>query len=87
MSSKLVMNETFVSSMFNQVQETVQGDVTLVEETRAGYFSVCARLEPGGWRCGIKTANTQDLAGVSDPLGLIDLALQFRTKTINPALM
>lgn len=81
------MNGTLVNSIFDWVIETTAKDVTRVEEVRAGYFSVCARLEPGGWQCGIKTTAAQALADVSDPLGLVDMAQWFRTKTINPGLM
>ena len=72
--------------MFDLQQQVSRGDATYVEETRAGYFFICAKLQPGGWQCG-KAVNDQFLSGVSDPLGLVDMAIQFRAKTINPALM
>ncbi|KAI0895391.1 Ca2+ regulator and membrane fusion protein Fig1-domain-containing protein [Annulohypoxylon nitens] len=85
--SELMMNETLVSSIFDLVLETSSLNVTRVEEVQAGYFSMCARLEPGGWQCGIKTPTAPSLAGSDDPLGLVDMAHQFRTKTITPSLI
>lgn len=81
------MNQTLVNSMFELVLGTVAGGASRVVEVRAGYFSLCARLDPGGWRCGIKAPTSPILADVSDPLGLVDMAHGFRTKTINPGLM
>ncbi|KAI1445920.1 Ca2+ regulator and membrane fusion protein Fig1-domain-containing protein [Annulohypoxylon stygium] len=85
--SELMMNETLTSYIFDLVLETSSLNVTRVEEVQAGYFSMCARLEPGGWQCGIKTPTALSLAGTSDPLGLVDMAHQFRTKNITPSLI
>ncbi|KAI1094079.1 Ca2+ regulator and membrane fusion protein Fig1-domain-containing protein [Rostrohypoxylon terebratum] len=85
--SELMMNGTIISSIFDFVLETSSINVTRVEEVQAGYFSICARLEPEGWQCGIKTPTAPSLAEASDPLGLVGIAHQFRTKTITPSLI
>lgn len=82
------MNETFTTSLFDWVAEvTSENGTTHVEEVRASYFSICVKLSPGGWKCGIKSPSAQELAGVTDPLDLVDTAHRFRTKTVTPGLM
>lgn len=57
----------------------------VVAQVQVGYFALCARLSPGGWRCGI--TSPESLQGISDPLKLLEVAHEFRTKTISPGFM
>ena len=83
----MMMDGKLANTMFDMVVESTADGVIRIEEVRVGYFSTCARLQPGGWHCGITTAEAQVFAEVPDPLGLVDVAHRFRTEVINPGLM
>lgn len=82
--SGLIVNSTLPIALFDLVKEESTGSAPIVEEVRVGYFSSCMRLNSGDWQCGLQS---NDLKNISDPLGLVGTAQNFRTKTITPGLM
>jgi hypothetical protein len=87
-SHYLMMNESIAETISDWALELRNDNqVITVEEAQAGYFSLCVKLNPGSWQCGIKTIDDRILEGISDPLGLISMAHHFRTRLISPGLM
>jgi hypothetical protein len=82
-SSEIWSGKTIYDFIFDwAADDIVAGETPVVAQVQVGYFALCARLTPGGWRGGI--TSPESLQGISDPLRLLELAHEFRTKTISP---
>lgn len=85
-SSEIWTGKTIYDFVFDWAADAIDaGETPLVTQVQVGYFALCARLTPGGWRCGI--TSPESLQGISDPLRLLEAAHEFRTKTISPGFM
>lgn len=88
-SNSIMMNESIANTISDWALELRNNDqMVTVEGAQAGYFSICVKLDPGDWKCGITTEDKEGLGdNIADPLGLVSMAHHFRTKTISPGLM
>jgi len=57
-------------------------------EGRVGYFGICVRTQELPWLCSNRKLTLLEYVGMhSDPLGIIDLLVSFRTRIIVPEFM
>ncbi|KFA70939.1 hypothetical protein S40288_10228 [Stachybotrys chartarum IBT 40288] len=77
----LMMDPNLPAMMLNQ---SLQSGTARVREVQVGYFTSCARLDPGNWQCGLSRATVE---GVDDPLRLLEAAQHLRTGTVTPGLI
>ncbi|KAH6889256.1 Ca2+ regulator and membrane fusion protein Fig1-domain-containing protein [Thelonectria olida] len=84
-SGSLMMNNTLQRVIFNLTLSATNNPAR-VREVQVGYLSNCVKLDPGAWQCGIKAPNISSIEAF-DPLRIVEIAHEFRTKTVSCGLI